>query len=295
MRNVQKCLLGAVATLAAACDPSAGTAPARPRATDEMPTERSATAAPVATRAAATLATIELARGGAVTFLDVGGGEVAIAERAPRGAAFVALPMVQRFDATPLELYAALAPRGARVPDALTRDHRLRAAHAPRALGELAAGATVAGDLTDPGYGPEECDAFIGVWNKKWKDAFAGVTKYREAAYLTSIASPFTFYPGASVYYGTNTNSKTYLGACNGASMGDLVLEVHRRISGEWVEVLEVEIESYEKYTFYSGVPASYRGRTYGAGGVVLSHYGVGAAWTLSPPIGIAPPLGFSP
>jgi hypothetical protein len=282
----------AVATVA--CDPTARMAPPRLDREGEMPIDSAANAAPVATSAARVLATVKVEGGGAVTFLDVGG-EVAIAERAPRRAPFVALPMVRRFDATPLEVYLAVAPRGAGVPDALARDHRLRAAGAPRALGALPVGPTVAGDLTDPGYGIEECDAFIGVWNKKWKDAFAGVTKYREAAYLTSIAAPFTFYPGASVYYGTNTNSKTYLGACNGASMGDLVLEVHRRISGQWVEVLEVEIDSYEKYTFYSGVPASYRGRTYGADGVVLSHYGVGAAWTLSPPIGIAPPLGFSP
>ena len=43
------------------------------------------------------------------------------------------------------------------------------------------------------------------------------------------------------------------------------------------------------KYTFYSGVPASYRGRVYpGQGAPSIEAFGVGAAWTPSPPLGIA-------
>ena len=97
------------------------------------------------------------------------------------------------------------------------------------------------------------------------------------------------FYPGAQVYYGTNTNSITYLGACNGHEKVDLVLEVHRRscgscgVSTPWPRILKVKIPSYEKYTFYSGVPAGYRGFIYGAYNGSIEHAGIGAAWTLSP------------
>jgi hypothetical protein len=294
MRNVRDTLpavsLCVAAALAAACDPSTRTAPSRHADAAAMPVDASNT--PVAERRAATLATVEPARGGAVVFLDLGDGGVAVAERAPRRGRFAAMPLIEGLDATPLEVYLALAPRGAAVPDALVRDHRARAAlagvpgRAPRALDPAPAAAA---DVTEPGEGPNACDSFGGPWITEWKNAFAGITKYREAAYLHQYAATFTFYPGAPVYNGTNTNSKTYLGACNGDEVDTLVFEVHRRVGGVWFEVHEAEIGAYEKYTFYSGLPASYRGRTYGKGGSIVEHYGVGAAWTLSPPLGIAP------
>jgi hypothetical protein len=150
----------------------------------------------------------------------------------------------------------------------------------PRILAGPSAGA---GPLADPGYDTYACDSFGTEWVSDWKAAFVGITKYRAADYKHNYVSPLTFYPGAPVYYGTNTNSITYLGACNGDSHDDLIMEVHRRISGTWTKIYEATIGSYEKYTFYSGIPAAYRGRTYGADGSVIEHYGFAAAWTLSP------------
>ena len=61
-------------------------------------------------------------------------------------------------------------------------------------------------------------------------------------------------------------------------------MEVHRRIDGEWVKIYETTLDSYQKFTFFhSPIPAAYRARTYGAGGTTVEHYGLGAAWTLSP------------
>ena len=51
------------------------------------------------------------------------------------------------------------------------------------------------------------CDAFGTEWIEDWKAAFVGITKYRAADYKHNHVSPLTFYPGAPVYYGTNTNS----------------------------------------------------------------------------------------
>jgi hypothetical protein len=150
----------------------------------------------------------------------------------------------------------------------------------PRFTGPSAGGKS---PLADPGYDIYACDSFGTEWVADWKAAFVGITKYREALYPHNYSPPLTFYPGAPVYYGTNTNSITYLGACNGDSHDDLIMEVHRRISGTWTKIYEATIGSYEKYTFYSGIPAAYRGLTYGADGSVIEHYGIGAAWTLSP------------
>ena len=150
----------------------------------------------------------------------------------------------------------------------------------PRFTGPSAGGKS---PLADPGYDIYDCDSCGTEWIADWKAAFVGITKYREALYPHNYSPPLTFYPGAPVYYGTNTNSITYLGACNGDSHDDLIMEVHRRISGTWTKIYEATISGYEKYTFYSGIPAAYRGRTYGANGSVIEHYGFAAAWTLSP------------
>ena len=84
------------------------------------------------------------------------------------------------------------------------------------------------------------CNSLGFDWVTDWKAAFAGKTKYREALYPHNCAPPYTFYPGASVYHGTNTNSVTYLGACNGDDTETLILEIHRRIAGKWKRVLTV-------------------------------------------------------
>ena len=113
-----------------------------------------------------------------------------------------------------------------------------------------------------------------------WKRAFLGLTKYREAAYLQQPQGAYTFYPGSAAYYGTGTNARTYLGACNGDSADALTVTIQRRAGAQWVAVAAVAVGSYERFTFYGGLPASYRGRVRGANGSVVERYGVGAAWT---------------
>jgi hypothetical protein len=229
--------------------------------------------------------TVELEHGGVATFLDLGDGHIGIAERAPAQARFVSLAMIHNLNATPLEVYLALRPRDTGVPDRLLRDHQRAAwlrgvSGIPRTLTATAAGAT---PLTDPGYDSYPCDSSGTQWVADWKAAFVGITKYRSATYKHSQADNLNFYPGAPVYYGTNTNSITYLGACNGDDRRYLTMAVQRRSSGKWVEIAIAYIESFEKYTFYSGVPAAYRGRIYVHPNDPHEHYGIGAAWTLSP------------
>lgn len=283
-------VLIAIGLAATACDRDGLTSPSTARRADEMPFEAVARPDSVTTDMARAVATVDLGTGGSVTFLGLDDGQIGVAERVPRTGQFVARRMFEQFDATPLEVYLALQPRGTMAPEALVRDHRLRAAvsrtvtEAPRVLSAV----PIAMSLASPGVEFYVCDAFGWDWIDDWKAAFVGITKYREATYRHQQSGNFTFYPGAPVYEGTNTNSKTYLGACNGDAYDDLVVEIHRRISGAWVKVHEVTLDSYEKYTFYSGVPSSYRGRAHAVGGQINEHYGVGAAWTLSP--GVATP-----
>jgi hypothetical protein len=180
-----------------------------------------------------------------------------------------------------LEVFRALE-RSAAAPAALLRDHARRAKATGRAVLVPNEVEVVAADLQDPGREPYICDPFGGQWIADWVDGFTGITKYRAATYRHFKTGSYTFYPGAAVYYGTNTNSVTYLGACNGDEFDDLTFEVHRHIGGAWMNVHQVDIAGYEKYTFYSPIPARYRGRVSGAGGATIEHYGVGAAWTLS-------------
>jgi hypothetical protein len=200
-----------------------------------MRVEASAMTEPVRAEPARIVVTMERPGGGTSTILDLGDGQIGVAEHGP------------------IPADVGTAP---------------------------AAGAN---PLGDPGIGTYACDSFGTEWVADWKDAFVGVTKYREAAYAHFQTSTLTFYPGAPVYYGTNTNWLTYLGACNGDALDDLVMEVHRRVDGAWVKIYETTLDSYQKFTFYSPTPAAYRGRTYGAGGATVEHYGLAAAWTLSP------------
>ncbi len=276
--------VAAAALAAAACGQDDLINPSVPDATGEMPVEVSASREAVSVDRADVVATVDLEHGGVATFLDLGDGHIGIAERAPAQARFVSLAMIQNLNATPLEVYLALRPRNTGVPDRLLRDHQ-RAAQLrgvsgiPRALTAPAAAAT---PLADPGYDSYPCDSSGDQWVEDWKDAFAGITKYRSAIYKQSQVGSLLFYPGAAVYHGTNTNSVTYLGACNGDDRRNLTMTVQRRTSGKWWEIDYAVIEAYEKYTFYSGIPAAYRGYIHAHPSIPQEHFGIGAAWTLS-------------
>lgn len=292
LKHVRICMLIAAATLAvAACEQGDVTSPSRPDATGEMLVEAFGGSEPVASDLADVVATVDLAHGGVVTFLDLGDGHIGIAERTPRPAQPVSRSMIENLNATPLEVFLALRPRNAGVPDRLLRDHQMRVAQsrettgAPRAL---AAPRPTGSELTDPSRGLHECDV-DEAWVGDWINAFAGITKYRSADYRYDLSGTdtYTFYPGAHVYHGTNTNSKTYLGACRGPAQDGSTLQivVHRRISGSWVEVYYASLEPQETFTFYGGVPASFRARVFVWPTSFVPSYGIGAAWTLSPPI----------
>jgi len=144
--------------------------------------------------------------------------------------------------------------------------------------------------LATPGIEPYDCDAFGAEWAADWKAALIGKTKYRSAAYAHHYPGTYTTYPGSHVYYGTNTNSKTYLGACNGDNVDVLVVRIERRVSGSWQIVHLASVMPHYKFTFYSGIPAAYRMKTYSANANVVEHYGIGAGWTISPGLTLGRP-----
>lgn len=203
-----------------------------------------------------------------------------------------------RSGATPLEIFIALAP-GATPPAALVADHDAGAssggAAAPRTL---TVDPGVLHGIGDPGIDDYDCDSFGEVFYDDWLDTFDDVTDVAQAGAMHFFSlTQWDFYPGYHVYKGINTNQVTYLGACNGDSDTPLTVEVHRRfkivtpptVTYTWVEVAGAGLGLNQKYTFYSGVPASYRGRLRGPGiADPVDHLSVGVAYTKSPPLGIA-------
>ncbi len=284
-RPISLVTVAAAVLAAAACDQDHLTSPSAAEIAGDMPGGGSEDAGAVARDPAAVVATVNLAGGNTISFLDLGGGAIGIAEMAPARAEFVSVSMIERQQATPLEVYLAVRPAGTEVPQRLVRDHERTAmvrsaAPAPRLLGAPTAGGS---GLAGTGHGSYTCEPTGVQWVADWKAAFAGITKYRAAAYAHNYSAAYTFYPGAPVYYGTNTNSKTYLGACNGDDEHQLRMDLHRWVGGKWTWFMTAGISGGSKYTFYSAIPARYRAKTYGAGGATVEHYGVGAAWTLSP------------
>ena len=91
--------------------------PRRSRQTCRAAAPRTAPGA-VARDPAAVVATVEYFAGGnTISFLDLGGGAIGIAEMAPARAEFVSVSMMEHAQqATPLEVYLAVRPAGTEVP-----------------------------------------------------------------------------------------------------------------------------------------------------------------------------------
>jgi hypothetical protein len=249
------------------------------------------------------VATLRLPNGASIEFIDSGDGYVDIGERTGERMPFVTPEMLAQSTATPLEIFKALAP-GRSIPNILVLDHNRRStgAHVASAR-DLVAPASASFALDDPGLEPYTCDVlFIAdYWVGDWEEAFEGVTQYSAAAYIHHWPA-YTFYPGAAAYYGTGTNRQTYLGACNGTADAQFTMYIDRwvvtnvapnpspqppTVTWGWGNIHDVVLQNGEKYTYYSGHPnGRYRGRVEG----LVSHQGIGAAWTPSFPIGFGTP-----
>jgi hypothetical protein len=222
------------------------------------------------------VAELRLVGDGSLRFLDVGQGQIAIAERTPARRPFLSVAMAQVLNATSMEVFLALAPAGARVPDALVRDHEAhlrRTGSSPAPPRDLKADVALF-DVDDPGIDTFDCDSFGQNWYDAWHDAFDAVMDTAKAAHVHQFPPGllYSFYPGG--YYNNDNsitpgfNQVTYLGACNGADE-PLIVDVQRRIANHtpegttyaWTPVDQAILGYNQKYTFHSNIPASYRGR----------------------------------
>ena len=243
--------------------------------------------------AARIIASLQLTNRRVIEFVDLQDGHVGVAERGPMNRRSASIALATAWNATPLEIFMALAPRGSVAPRALKGDHddyvaRTGRDPSPRSLVFA---------LDDPGIEDFPCDPTGANFYFEWFDTFENVTDYVFAGYGHSLNVQYTFYPGKHVYEGTNSNDVTYLGACNGDDVTPMTLVVHRRVkivtppavSYSWVEIGEVVLGYDQKYTFYSNLPANYRGRIRALGmGEEIDHFSLGVAYTKSP--GLATP-----
>ena len=271
----------AIALLISACRSDRTTAPEYQSVIGVMPIEVAIGPGRVDRQLAQVVARVVAPHGGTIEFLDLGDGHIGIGERAPRYARSIVPRLLQTHDATALEIFEALKPRDAAAPALLVREHQQRVQRSASGASRLLPNADmVAADLQTPGFEFYACDPFGADWVNDWKAAFVGITMFSTAKYMHQQTGSVSFGPGVSLLNPNNTNSKTYLGACNGDDYDDLSFEVLRRIFDVWFVVHQVNIGNYEKYTFYSSTAAKYRGRTQGVGGSTVEHYGIGVAWT---------------
>jgi hypothetical protein len=259
------------------------------RAQDLMPTER--TSGGVIEPAVRSIATLRLANGNTVDFLDLLDGHVGVGEKGKRGQWLASTYLASAWAATPLEIFLALAPRGSAVPQALRTDHEAFAARSgrSRAPRDLTAHLTQQGGNGPGGLACGSQDTFYWAW----LDAFEGVTDYVFAAEGHALLGHWTFYPGKHIYEGTNTNDITYMGACNDHSFNPelLTMEVRRRIktvtngvtSYSWPVIAGTDLYIDEMYVFHSNLPASYRARVSSPEGQIVEHYTVAVAYTKTP------------
>lgn len=238
-----------------------------------------------ATATARVIATLKTPNGNTVEFIDLGEG-VAIGERSTGSAPASVIAAAVREHATPLEVFMALTPATS-APDALVRDHLARGSSRRAVLSTTNVQSRVriaSSGLETPGKGFYACDdPLYQQWTTEWPASFVGITKYRAANYTHQLNGSFAFYPGAPVYYGTNTNNITFLGSCNG-SFNNLTMQIDQRIHGAWATISTQVLTLNEKYTFYSAVPSGYRAVLRSPRFLPVEHYGYGAAWTLTPP-----------
>jgi hypothetical protein len=259
------------------------------RVEELMPTET--TAGVVIDVGSRSIARLRLSNGNIVDFVDLIDGHVGVGEKGKRGEGLASTYLALAWEATPLEIFLALAPRGSAVPQPLFADHADFAARSGRspAPRDLTAYLTLRGNGVDDLVCSSQ-DTFYWAW----LNAFAGVTDYVFAAEGHQLSGQVTFYPGKHAYEGTNTNNITYLGACNDHSFEPevLTMEVHRRIvtiqngvvSHSWPKIAEANMNIDEMYVFYSNLPAIYRGRVKSpADGGIVEHYTIAVAYTKTP------------
>jgi hypothetical protein len=212
------------------------------------------------------IVSLNSASGSTVDFIDLLDGHAGVGESASWNQMAI-LPQAVSFKATPLEIYLAIAPRGSAAPALLYADHAETVARthrdpAPRDLTtQLAQG------------GPSHSCLNPATWAADWIDWFSGVTQYRFSDWFhwqPTAPQERWFYPGKHIYDGTNTNDISYLGVCHqmGSAPWPLEVQIHRRkkvvqsgvTSFTWVEIASANLNDGAAYTFYSNLPASYRG-----------------------------------
>jgi hypothetical protein len=227
---------------------------------------------------------LELRSGASVQFLELDTG-IGVAERAPPGAALVTDLLVQRWRATPLEIYLALAPAASLAPAALLRDHEQSTSTPARTLTvPVAYGVPLDNFDCDPPQNFED----------DWFDTYTGVTSHVVVqSYDDFDWAQYDWYPGAHVYNGTDNNLVTHFGICNADHDRSFSVEIHRKVKyttgGEqqiiWHNLVTAVIGYNGRFTFHTNLPGSYRQRLIASGGTPIEQLAVGAAYTKSPPV----------
>jgi hypothetical protein len=232
------------------------------------------------------IATFNLATGSVVQFLDLGEGRAGVAEHAAPPAPLVTDLLVKEWDATPLEIFLAIAPSG-NAPELLRRDHAATTSTPPRRL-RIPAAHGVPIDIfnCDP---PEN-------FEYDWHDTYDGVMQVVVAeSYYDFGWTEFDWWPGLAAYKGTNDNLATHFGLCNGDEDASFSVRVDRRIKyfvdgvqhTAWAHKVTATFGYKGRFTFHTNMPGIFRMRLFDPTSTPISQLAAGAAYNKAPPIGI--------
>ncbi|MEM7738565.1 MAG: hypothetical protein AAF267_22555 [Deinococcota bacterium] len=241
------------------------------------------------------LLTVDLESGSQLQFIDVGDGYLGVVETADVGTSSQVAALVERYEATPLEVYTALVPEASDVPELLVSNHaRLATERGLSATARNFRSELSTMGLDDPGYEDYACS--VNSWNNDWRNAFIGKTDYYPSLYRYEHSQPNwgNFYPGSSA------NFTTYLGVCSRARfhtggywLDMMDFRVQRKVGSSWMTVYTRTLYGGNKDTFFSWHPsARYRGAVRGRNGDSYPRsFGIGAAYTKALPftVGFAP------
>ncbi|MEZ4448988.1 MAG: alpha-2-macroglobulin family protein [Nannocystaceae bacterium] len=268
------CVLGAALLTLAACDTEVETTPSA--RVDEIIVDE---IMPVATDAPSdeameesslddALASVALADGTTIHFIELDDGEIALLEARDPANPSTIQEMIREHDATPLEIYLASDGDDVDVIARLEEHHRTIRSTDRRPLTLPPMIPRSAHSLELNGFHDIHlyCDQIS--WPTVWANDLNPVSQVHASGFRTQEQDNdnVTFYPGGDY------NTKTWLGVCaadygpgcSSNAYDDRIFSVERLVSGAWSNVLTVMVDAkvwgtgcnagYEKsaYTFYS-------------------------------------------
>lgn len=277
MKRTKQIVCTGIASLLA-CGLAAGCEPADPAESANTAAPETATApspgmANLLAKSQLPQVSLELSGGGLVTFIEEPDGGIGIIERTASGRPPVVVPLVEGQQLTALEAFRVLATAGREAPAWLVGKPQ----PTPGVNSTLSSHATL--QL----QGAVAVNTFAGCSQAEWPTKYAALTASYEAR-----ASQFATHSG-DLYlerYIVGSFARRRLDACNGG-YPDFVVNLDYRVSGgDWTMLTAERVNRGQELSYVSTGAADRRIRISAPAAPDPYVYGLGGAWSATPPLG---------